>query len=101
MSNDYGLARAQMQYDAQTPPEGERICECGDDCDEHTEIYPQDDPQELLNALREIDALRLGEKPDYVMRVKKVLDTALTVCQAKNCTCRKFVARSEDDGPEE
>ena len=95
---DRSFARAQGAYDAQTPPEGECICECGHDCDDHADDPMEQDPTQFLNLVRSVANL-LEKKQDNAARV--ALDAALTVCGGKNCRCRKFVARSEDDAPEE
>jgi hypothetical protein len=98
MSNDRGLSRAQMQYDAQTPPEGERICECSHDLDDHADDPMEQDPTQFLNLVRSVASL-LEKKLDNAARM--AMDDALTVCGAANCKCRKFVPRESDDGPEE
>jgi hypothetical protein len=63
-------------------------CECGHLESEHTDIDATDDPQALLNALREIDA----EFPllDHKGKIRDALDKVLTSCQARYCTCRGF-----------
>jgi len=85
---------------AEEPPDpGDPFCECGDRYSNHAGPNGlTDDPSALLDALRQIDALM----PRYAAsaaRAQEILDSVLTVCQAKHCTCRKFVERDSIGQP--
>ena len=93
---DYGLARARASYDAQEPREDSRRCACGLDFDDH--IQPDDltdDPQILLEALRQIDQL-LG-KPDSLGRIREILDKTLNVSQVAGRECRGFDPADDEE----
>ncbi len=94
--NDYGMARAQSQYDAQEPPEGPRRCQCSHDVDDHNGAP---DPERMQLALIEISRIAKGQGNNYPPsmyafcgQLLGIAELALSICSDENCSCRQFEA---------